>query len=301
METNNSLPTYWVVKAQDKEEHNKEIYDYLNTNYGTRFSGGLEYYGFDGDSSAAHGKNGASSHSKLSDFENNPVLLSFGEFQKLRDEPRNWYVVVTNENREQIKKWWESVTDETAGFSLFACYGIRNGKPNNLWNKDSAYGDWKGSEISTEKFLKITKPKVVLEAKKILYYKLSKKEYLAPARLLAGSDSDLEYLRPDSLCIYNLRKADVLDKWFEKVFEESEKTLIIGSSKLTVKITKDGATIDKKLYKFNDLTFLKSSLMSVLILGDKVSVKTFKVGCSNFSMNELDEVIKTCNNLRNGQ
>ena len=217
------------------------------------------------------------------------------------DLPKNWYVVVTDDNKKQIQNWRESITEEEASFSTDACYGILNGQPHNLWLKDFINGSWRGNEISTEKFLKITKPKVVLEAKKILYYKLSKKEYLAPARLLAGSDSDLEYLRPDSLCIYNLRKADVLDKWFEKVFEESEKTLIIGSSKLTVKITKDGATIDKKLYKFNDLTFLKSSLMSVLILGDKVSVKTFKVGCSNFSMNELDEVIKTCNNLRNGQ
>lgn len=221
--------------------------------------------------------------------------------EKNNDLPKNWYVVVTNKNKEKVQRWWESVTKETAGFSLDACYGILNGQPNNLWHKDFINGNWRGNEISTEQFMEITQNKVVLETKKILFYKLSKKEYLAPARLLAGSETDLEYLPPDSLSIYNLRKAGVLDKWFEKVYEESEKTLILGSSKLTVKITKDGATIDKKLYKFNDLTFLKSSLMSVLILGDKVSVKTFKVGCSNFSMNELDEVIKTCNNLRNGQ
>jgi hypothetical protein len=77
----NRLPQYWVVQADCHNSDFKIVTNYLNEQYGTAWNGHNhgDYYGYDGN--CKH--NGTDTWSNLSNFKNNPTLLTIGKFIKL--------------------------------------------------------------------------------------------------------------------------------------------------------------------------------------------------------------------------
>jgi hypothetical protein len=291
----NALPQYWVVENDGSRLFQEEVMQYLNLLacapcwvYET-----WKYAGCDGNSNMA----GTNCYDNLDRFSNNPTLLTIGEFIRLKNTvvehfvlPENWYVTITEENKADVKEWYiNAYGNRFAFFSIGAHYGITEGRVNG-YGCDDVEPEW--TEITTEQFRKhILKKDIKMQ--KIKYYKLVKKEYLNAAKILAGSEVDFQYIPPDSNAIYNLRKAGVLNTWFEAIMEEEYKIITMGTSKVPIKISKKGIEADGKIYTIQEILELKKKFESIAIGYRSVDVETFKIGCSKFSKEELELAIKT--------
>ena len=78
------LPEYWVVQCDHYSSDFEKVINYLNNQYGTNWSGMNhgDYYGFDGN--GAH--NGTDAWTNLSNFKNDPTVLTIEEFMKLSNQ-----------------------------------------------------------------------------------------------------------------------------------------------------------------------------------------------------------------------
>lgn len=134
--------------------------------------------------------------------------------------------------------------------------------------------------------------------KKVLKYTLKKIEYLEAAEKITNLFGVHE-VDAGSNAMHYLRQAGVLDLWYEPVYEEEYIILLLGTSKVSVKVTAEGVEVDKTFFTFNELLSLKKNFETVLRIGQNlVTVSTFKIGCSTFSIEELRETIKHIHILR---
>ena len=77
MNKENKLPKYWIVENDYSQEFRDIVLKYLNYTYGSKWRiGGLNYYGFDGESVGQE---------SIQKFNNNPTLLTLAEFKNLID------------------------------------------------------------------------------------------------------------------------------------------------------------------------------------------------------------------------
>lgn len=92
------LPQYWVVKCDTSHPDWRKVIDYLNKTYSQEWSGGNHghYYGFDGNERY----NGTDYWASLSDFKNNPTVLTIKEFVSLTNQKTENMVTI---KREQLK------------------------------------------------------------------------------------------------------------------------------------------------------------------------------------------------------
>jgi hypothetical protein len=83
----NRLPQYWVVQADYHNSDFKTVINYLNEQYGTAWMGHNhgDYYGYDGN----HKHNGTDSWTNLSNFKNNPTVLTIEQFIELTSKKEN--------------------------------------------------------------------------------------------------------------------------------------------------------------------------------------------------------------------
>lgn len=100
----NTLPKYWVVKAESNPDW-KKVIDYLNNVHGEKWSGDCEgnYYGYDGNPNWK----GTNTFYDIKYFKNNPTILTIEEFIEMIDGfvlPEKWCVKITNENKELLEK-----------------------------------------------------------------------------------------------------------------------------------------------------------------------------------------------------
>jgi hypothetical protein len=114
------LPQYWVVQCDIYDSGFKQVIDYLNEQYGTSWSGVNhgDYYGFDGN----RDHNGTETWSSLSQFENNPTVLTIDEFIELTNKKENMNKV----NKSDLGKihnvacdTWKSKLETYAQRNLF--------------------------------------------------------------------------------------------------------------------------------------------------------------------------------------
>lgn len=160
-----------------------------------------------------------------------------------------------------------------------------------------------------------------VEEKKQIGWKLKSPEYITAIYIICrGGDildtsaqgSLLKLLERSIKCdeARRLEKADVLTKWFEPIYEEEKKEikLILGSSNVPFTIMKDGIFFQDgsstRRLEVNQVMDLKNKLTNATrydIAGYPVFLSTtdrfIKVGCSLFSMNELNELIEVYKQL----
>ena len=108
------LPEYWVVQCDHYSSDFEKVINYLNNQYGTNWSGMNhgDYYGFDGN--GAH--NGTDAWTNLSNFKNDPTVLTIEEFMKLSNQKPDAMITIKREQLLEIHNvacsaWKEKITD----------------------------------------------------------------------------------------------------------------------------------------------------------------------------------------------
>ena len=148
--------------------------------------------------------------------------------------PELWYIVVTEENQKEVSNWryFDMCSLGALDLPIHWIAGMfdRIGKAHNM--EPSPKGKW-GIEITYDQF----KTHVLKETnmKEIIGWKLTKPEYRNAVRKITGMDSfnfteleiDKEYAvrntPNETFCYKELKKAGVLDLWFEPVYKTTYK------------------------------------------------------------------------------
>lgn len=113
----NNLPKYWVVKADQSNPDWRKVIGYLNKTYNLSWAGERNaYYRYDGSN---YTSNGTDINYHISDFKNNPTLLTIKEFVEMTDAPE--YVECIKEVYHtnygkigkiyQVQNWFHSSSD----------------------------------------------------------------------------------------------------------------------------------------------------------------------------------------------
>lgn len=139
-------------------------------------------------------------------MENNFILPKHG-----------WHVVVTQENQKELSKWRELYNNTLLKIGYIVGMYIGGTKEHNPPDKRDGFGE----EITYEQFLKY------VMKKEIIGYKLKEefKHYEKAAKSIAGIERFMggEYhFIYDSPTYGEIKKAGVLDLWFNPVYEETK-------------------------------------------------------------------------------
>lgn len=212
----------------------------------------------------------------------------------------NWYIQIAEENREQVKEWWEYITGRSDfSFTIGFYYGIHDGE----FISEGANSVRKWYKVDNTAFLK----NIFENGKpKILGYKFKedKKRYAKAAATICGI---LEFRIAEiipfhySVC-YKLKEAGVLDVWFDPVYEEKSFLIHVGSSQTPVKITKEGFEAEGIIYSFEEVSNLYTRISHLNGLTGrcdgkskviKVEVEKVKIGCPEFTMQEISAALET--------
>lgn len=287
-----SIPKYFAVKNDGSLEF-KEYIKWLNKTYNGNWVGNSinYYYGCDNK----YTNSGTVYHKYISNFKNNPVVFeSAKEFMELLNKdiketfvlPEYWCVKVTKENEEALDSWRK---EQFGCKNLVKLYGYL--VSDDWW--DGSHCSYtiglpklgKYKEITFEQFEKyVLKENNMKEEKEIIGYKLIKPEYKKAAEKIMDTNfpSNNSLLVSVVSCINNLKKAGVLDLWFEPVYKTKEKIVSVGG-KFDVTI-KDG----KVFHKNDDITEFVKNVVKIQIdytfggysahINDIIFYKT---GCEN--------------------
>lgn len=169
------------------------------------------------------------------------TLLSIEEFKKyvLNQEnnmgkefelPLKWYVKATKENEKILRDWRKG--DYTSWHNNLVMFSDK------MWGSLGSLS-YNYVEITFEQFKKYVLKENNMKEKEIIGYKLIKPEYREAARLIhpygqyLSSDKLIStygdpYLPVNDDTTNAMRKAGVLDIWFEPVYKSSEVTIKIG-------------------------------------------------------------------------
>lgn len=153
--------------------------------------------------------------------------------------PENWCVKITEENRKYVQQWFN---EPHRYYTIGYYYGMIDGHQCTAYTL--SHKSW--TEISTEIFYKYILS--MQSTKKIKYYKLIKPEYEPTvAKILRLSGNEIYGDIGSTEDIETLKKAGVLDIWFDPVYEE-EKINISGYNLEVVdnKVKFGCAEFDKK-------------------------------------------------------
>jgi hypothetical protein len=114
---------------------------------------------------------------------------------------------------------------------------------------------------------------------------------------LVNSDGTWKFM-VNSTVYKKLVSAEVFDKWFEPVYVSDALTLTLGNKNIVVTITKDGIKADNKTFDVHSLEMLINPVASME--GHSVSVldAKYKIGCSEFSLEEIKKIISAYKELQ---
>lgn len=232
-------------------------------------------------------------------------IISVSEF--IFKLPEKWCIQITKENREIVKDYFQNklYTDRDVSLGYFYHYpALRPPRGHALNTKNPNY-----IEITFEQFKKYVLKQDKNMEKKIIGYNI-KKEYMGKEGYIAKAlDTHCgtidKYWMPSVGGVYeNAVNLGVLNTWFEPVFAESTKTLVLGSSKVAIKLGKNFAEVDGDKFSMYHLRLLlhphseridrsQATYYNVTLLDAR-----YKIGCSDFTLEEIKLIINTYDSLQ---
>lgn len=228
----NRLPKYWIVKNDFSQKFKDSVLKYLCQEHNTKLEGLGHYYG--------NGDGNWRCYSLIESFRNNPTLLTLDEFIELSKPiddfvlPEKWCVKCTKENYLILDKWFFNKTGKHRIDPSHISYW--HYPENNNGNSTSSKVLYDYKEITFGQFQKYVLKLKDME-KKIVGYKLIKPEYNNVAKQISNTpdwENDFErygYHAWSEYCVAALKKAGVLDLWFEPVFEKEYPNITINGYK----------------------------------------------------------------------
>lgn len=139
---------------------------------------------------------------------------------------------------------------------------------------------------------------------KIIGYKIKDEKYAKPASQICGvssfyEDSVGKYdFTINSMCFDRLKEYGVLDLWCDPVEKATTKTLVLGSSRVPIIISNGKIEAESKNFNIKDITRLYHIFLPHHpVSGFDVSVSKIKIGCSEFSKDDLKLIIDTYNDI----
>jgi hypothetical protein len=224
--------------------------------------------------------------------------------------PKQWHInVKTPEQAKVVGRWFDQ--SEFADPSLPNFYendynrlgiygGVRAG---------DVYGNQVGTRITYEQFEKyILKQNNKQNNMEIIGYKSPMKIGSYPkGELYVQYSSNEDLYIPDSTkdmgseAFYSIPK-EIVEMW-EPVYKETSKTLVLGTSKIKVVISKGKIDVDNgNIIDIVQFKFLYQALTNTEMKGssrsyDVLFPKGVKIGCSEFEVSEIKLIIDTYNEL----
>jgi len=226
--------------------------------------------------------------------------------------PKQWHInVKTPEQAKVVGRWFDQ--SEFADPSLPNFYendynrlgiygGVRAG---------DVYGNQVGTRITYEQFEKyILKQNNKQNNMEIIGYKAPMKIGIhAKGELYIQYSSNGDLYIPDSTknstnkAFYSIPK-EIVEMW-EPVYKETSKTLVLGTSRIKIVISKDKIDVDNgNEIKFDSLNevYRVMSGRSLTVVGRPTDYtvsfpKGVKIGCSEFEVSEIKLIIDTYNEL----
>lgn len=145
------------------------------------------------------------------------------------------------------------------------------------------------------------------DARRIARYKLVKPEYqLAFSAIMKANETTNWEFSVGSECWERANKTKVLDLWFEPIYEEIFERIVLGTGKITVKISSGKIEVEgDNEISVKDLIIIKNNISSVdstMIRGTKKNYNVIypeevKIGCSTFTRSELNNIIEVYDRL----
>ena len=241
------MPEYFVIKRVAGNPLWQKYIDWLSNTYFNNLMGCIdEYYGFD---------NRVSIHAKLKYFKNNPVKLILEQWNQIVNKtmeeefklPKKWCVL--SQGKDTYKKYLQPYLEK---------YGYGNPEWNGIdyyysYVKGKFYADncpeTRGCvEITFEQFIKHVLNQEVMEDKEIIGWKLKEdcEQYKSAALKLVNSSRFYSFAEGYNFAINSenessLKKAGVLELWFEPVYKE--KIIKFGGYNVTFEKVTSGVRI----------------------------------------------------------
>lgn len=219
---------------------------------------------------------------------------------KPSDELKDWMMTWEKENRKSMN----------VAFTYGSCYYYLKVSDNfKSWDyRESMPTGY--TEITFEQFKKYV---IKQTPGKLIGYKFKpefKRLEQSVANMLAITTASWERnlsldgwaFMPNSQNAIDLREAGVLDVWFDKVYEEDKPKTIefqMGDPLQKIVVSKDSITGDGKTINIEVLNKLKGVMKPDNNFGAKWDVifPNVKLGCTTFTMDEVDQVLKAHRNL----
>lgn len=208
--------------------------------------------------------------------------------------PENWCIRLTSKNKKVVIDYMNSLSDfRYTSYYLGHYYGVFD---NYDANSDKPFG----KELTFEEFQQIFLNTKTME-KKIIGYKLIKSEYKEAACSLSSTDLNSTLgpnIATSNATINDLKRAGVLDLWFEPIYKKEKIILTCGDKKLPIEIIPDQSIIvDNTNVDIKHLEDIFNSFNKIFSkLNDwHVKVTSLKIGCSIFTLEEIKNIIDTYN------
>lgn len=221
--------------------------------------------------------------------------------------PDEWCIKVGNDqdvNRDHpvIKYLNEQYCGSWDGSAYY--YGVKNNDGKFHLRSEGLFGKLLTLEEFELIFLDKKTEKMKQENKKLIGYKLVKKQYSKAVRQIIGATQYMEFPIADILGasddISKLKQAGVLDLWFTPVYGEETKTIISGNQRTEIKIT-PGSKIEAagREVKIELLKEIYEDMVDNIFhennTGWAIKFPSVKIGCSTFSAQEISQIISIYN------
>lgn len=277
------LPKYFIIERDERNPLWEKYIDWLNKKYhGGRYWHGIDfkYYGYDGNTTF-----GTACHNDKYNFINNPTLITLEEWNEAVNGfvlPERWYVRIPNKQIGLIVAEW-------AGFDWYE----RLPKYVTYVNFNKTHSDCLNpqlTEITFEQFKKY----VLMKDKEIIGYKIKPEceKYKLAASKIWGNFENNWILAPDgthflknSYCYIALKKAQVLDLWFDPVYATKYSLPKIngynGELRANNTEIKYGCALMsipklKRIYEYKDLSIERCISSIRLNTGIEITIKEIK-------------------------
>jgi hypothetical protein len=223
--------------------------------------------------------------------------------------PKQWHIhVKTPEQAKVVGRWFDQSKFTTPNSPNFYEKEGRLGTYGGV-SAGNVYGNDYGTKITYEQFEKyILKQNNKQNNMKIIGYKSPMKIGIhAKGELYIQYSSNEDLYIPDSTkdmgseAFYSIPK-EIVEMW-EPVYKETSKTLVLGTSRIKIVISKGKIDVDNgNIIDIVQFKFLYQALTNTEMKGssrpyDVSFPKGVKIGCSEFEVSEIKLIIDTYNEL----
>jgi hypothetical protein len=223
--------------------------------------------------------------------------------------PKQWHIhVKTPEQAKVVGRWFDQSKFTTPNSPNFYEKEGRLGTYGGV-SAGNVYGNDYGTKITYEQFEKyILKQNNKQNNMEIIGYKSPMKIGIhAKGELYIQYSSNEDLYIPDSTkdmgseAFYSIPK-EIVEMW-EPVYKETSKTLVLGTSRIKIVISKGKIDVDNgNIIDIVQFKFLYQALTNTEMKGssrsyDVLFPKGVKIGCSEFEVSEIKLIIDTYNEL----